>query len=103
VKHDIPHDLSPEIAKKAVERAFESYQARFSEYNPSASWSSPTNAAIGFKVKGMALDGNIELVPGKIVLNLDVPFLLRPFQKKAVDIIDQEVRSWIARAQRGEI
>ena len=38
-----------------------------------------------------------------IELELDVPLLFRPFRKKAISIIEAEVRAWIDRAKAGEL
>ena len=34
---------------------------------------------------------------------LDVPFLLRPFKKKAIDVIEQEIKKWVKKAENGEV
>ena len=38
-----------------------------------------------------------------IVMDLDVPFLFRPFQKRAMEVIEREVQVWIGKARSGEI
>ncbi len=101
MKHKIPHDLSPELAKKAADRAMESYTAKLAEYSPKVTWTTPDAAAITFKVKGISLSGSLALVPGAIELDLDVPFLLKPFQGRAINVIDREVREWIDKAKQG--
>ena len=103
MKHAITHDLSPELAKKALVRALVSYQEKFREYNPSLNWSSENVADISFKVKGISLQGKAELAAQQIFLELDVPFLFKPFQKKAIDVIEREVNEWLAKAKRGEL
>jgi putative polyhydroxyalkanoic acid system protein len=103
VKHAIPHTLPPETARVALDRAFASYKEKYSEYGPTMVWENDKRAAIGFKVKGVSLDGAIELQPNKMDVELDVPFLLKPFQKKAIEIVEREVRVWIEKAQKGEI
>lgn len=103
MKHSIPHDLSPELAKTATERAFESYRAKLPEYDPTATWKSPTEADVAFKVKGVSLKGGVRLRPGEVELELDVPFVFKIFQKKAMDIIEREVSEWLGKAKRGEL
>lgn len=103
MKHKISHDLSPELSKKAAERAMESYSQKLAEYSPKVTWISADKATITFKVKGISLSGNLALVPGAIELELDVPFLLKPFQGRAIDVIDREVREWVGKAKAGEI
>lgn len=103
MKHVIDHDLEQETARKATRKAFETYAEKFSEYNPTANWTSDDRAEIGFSAKGMKLSGVVELKPKKIEMELEVPMLLRPFKKKAMSVIDGEIREWIERAKKGEL
>ena len=103
MKHTIAHDLSPALAKKATERAFAAYAARFTEYNPVVTWTGETHASISFKVKGVSLKGTFELVPRAVEMNLDVPFVLKLFQKRAIEVIDGEVREWLEKARTGQL
>jgi hypothetical protein len=103
MKHTIAHDLDLATAKKAVDKAWESYQHRFAEYNPSLNWQRDTYADVGFSVKGVSLKGSMEVAPRELILSLDVPFLFRVFQGKAVKAIEEEVQAWIVKARNGEI
>ncbi|MFW6049620.1 MAG: polyhydroxyalkanoic acid system family protein [Myxococcota bacterium] len=103
MKHVVKHDLDQEKAKKAAQKAWEAYSERFSEYNPQANWTSDTHADISFQAKGIKLKGALDLEPNQIVMDLDVPFVLRVFQKKAVSVIDREIQTWVAKAKAGEI
>jgi len=97
MKHSVPHDLGQERAKKVAESALGSYAEKFAKYNPQTNWTSPTKAEISFKVKGMNLSGAVEVKATSIDLELDVPFLLRPFQGQAVSVIEGEIKSWLAK------
>ena len=88
MKHTISHDVETTLARKAAHKAFEAYQAKFAEYNPSVVWQDEDHATIGFKVKGVALNGTVALRPQAVDLVLDVPFVLKIFQKRAVGIIE---------------
>lgn len=103
VKHVIQHSLSEDQARKVTDKAFETYAQKFASYAPTADWVTPTKSNIGFSAKGMKLKGTIELKPEAVELALDVPFLLRPFKDRAIKVIDQEIREWIAKANQGEI
>lgn len=103
MRHAVRHDLDHDQAKKAALKAWESYSERFAEYNPQANWTSENHADISFKAKGITLKGSLEVEPNEIVMNLDVPFVLRVFQKKAVDVIDREIQKWVGKAKAGEI
>lgn len=102
-RHVIPHPLDLATAKKATEKAFAGYKERFASYNPTADWVSDTRAEIGFSAKGVKLDGAVELEPDQIVLELEVPFLFRMFQGKALKIVEEEITEWIERAKAGEL
>lgn len=103
MKHVMKHDLPPEQAKKVAQKAFESYEERFADYNPSLTWTSDTHANASFKAKGLELKGAFELRPGEIEFDLEVPFILRPFRSKALDVMDRELRKWTEKAKAGEI
>jgi len=103
MKHQILHDLEPAVAKEVAIRAFDSYRARFADYQPRLQWVSDREARIEFQVKGLKLSGSLGIVPKAIELELDVPFVFRLFKNKAVEVIEREVRVWIAKAKAGEL
>lgn len=103
MKHVIPHNLDTATARKVTERAFEDYKARLSKYNPTMRWTTERRAEVGFHAMGMNLTGLFELGEKQITLDLDVPFLLRPFKNIAIETIDREVKHWITKAEAGEI
>jgi hypothetical protein len=51
----------------------------------------------------MTLSGSIEVLPRSIDLDLEVPFLLRPFKSQAVNVIEAEIREWIDKARAGSV
>ncbi len=97
MKHTVPHDLGQERAKKVTESALSTYAEKFAKYNPKTTWTSPSRAQISFSVKGMSLSGNVEVRDKAIDLELDVPFLLRPFQGQAISVIEGEIKAWLAK------
>ena len=97
MKHSVPHDLGQERAKKATESALSTYAEKFAKYSPKTSWTSPTHATISFSVKGMNLSGSVDVKDKTIDLELDVPFLLRPFQGQAISVIEGEIKAWLAK------
>ncbi len=103
MKHVIQHDLDTSTAKRVVDRAFEEYKSRFADYNPTLNWAHERRADVSFNAKGIKLNGAMHVEEKEIGLELDVPFLLRPFQKKAIEIIDREVRHWVDKAKKGEL
>lgn len=103
MKHSIPHDLDLPTAIKVTHRALETYQQRFAEYHPHATWLAENHAKVAFKAKGIKIEGDFQVKPGAVEVDLDVPFLLKPFQKRAIDVVEREVNEWIAKAKRGEL
>ena len=103
MKHQVPHDLGMDKAKKATLAAFESYRQRFAKYDPRANWVGDDRANISFSVKGITLSGTLEVKPDSIDMDLDVPFLLRPFKKQAIGVIEGEIKRWVDRARAGEV
>lgn len=102
MKHTISHPLPIDVAKKATQKAFEAYAERFEKYNPTAEWRGDYAADVGFEAKGVKLGGAITLRDGAIDIEMDVPFLFKPFRSKAVAVIEDEIRKWIDRAKEGE-
>jgi len=99
MKHSVPHDLGQERAKKVAEDALAAYSQKYATYNPVVTWKGPNRADIGFKVKGMSLGGSLEVLDRSIDLDIDVPFLLRPFKAQALGVIEAEINEWIKKAK----
>ena len=103
MRHLVSHELTPEQARRVAERAFASYAERYAKYEPKLTWLDATRARASFHAKGISLGGTIELQPGAIAFELEVPWLLRPFQSRAVAVVEREVRLWEQAAERGEL
>jgi hypothetical protein len=103
MKHSVPHDLGQERAKQAAEAAIASYAQKFAKFNPQTRWVTPSRADISFNVKGIGLNGSLEVHPTSIDLDMDVPFLLRPFKSQALSVIETEIRAWIDKARAGQV
>ncbi|MFZ5895619.1 MAG: polyhydroxyalkanoic acid system family protein [Myxococcota bacterium] len=99
MKHVVSHDLGQERAKKVAESALSSYAQKFAQYSPEVRWHSNNKANIAFKIKGMTLSGSLEVLERTIEMDLDVPFMLRPFKSKALDVIEGEIQDWIKKAK----
>lgn len=99
MKHEVPHDLGQVKAKEVAEKAFAAYQAKFADYQPKVVWKNDKAAEISFSVKGMTLSGSLEVSDKAIAIDLDVPFILRPFKGKALEVIETEIRHWVGKAK----
>jgi hypothetical protein len=103
MKHSLPHSLGLETARKVVRSAFETYSQRFSEFAPRTTWSGDDMATVSFSAKGMSIQGTVLVRATSIDVDLEVPFLLRPFQGKAVEVLERELQKWIHKASSGEL
>ncbi len=103
MKHRISHDLDLETARKATRKALESYQERFAKYEPHAVWKDDDNASVSFRAKGLKLVGDFRITASAIEIDLAVPFLLKPFGKLAIDVVEREVAKWVAEARKGNL
>lgn len=103
MKHVVPHDLGQERAKAAAEAALTAYAEKFAKYSPKVSWASSNSAQISFQVKGFTLSGSLEVLARSIEMDLDVPFVLRPFKGHALGVIEGEINEWIQKAKSGAV
>ena len=103
MRQRVRHDLAPELARRVAEGAFASYAARYAKYHPKLAWQSATLATASFHAKGITVGGTIELEPGAIAFELEVPWLLRIFEGRAIAIVEREVHAWEQAALRGEL
>lgn len=98
MKHEVSHHLGQEKAREVADKALAAYQAKFAEYDPKVNWKTDKTAEISFAVKGMKLSGLIGITEKAFEIELDVPFMLRPFKGKALEVIESEIRTWIGKA-----
>lgn len=103
MKHVVKHDLDLAVAKNVMEKAFGAYKEKFEKYNPTLNWTSEHRGDLAFEAKGAKIKGAVELKPGAIEIDLEVPFLLRPFTGKAVEVIEREIQKWVGKAKAGEV
>ena len=103
MEHKVHHGLNHDLAKKATDKAIDAYTERFDKYNPSAEWLNDNEVKVSFSAKGVSVDGKIELREDDMTIDLDVPFLLRPFKSKAINVIEEEIEKWVERARNGEL
>ena len=103
MKHTVRHGLGLSRARFVVEHASEGYRQRLAQHAPRLQWVSPSRADIEFVAKGLRVCGSIELDDETIRVELKVPLLLRPFRSAALQVIEGEIRKWVARAEAGEV
>jgi hypothetical protein len=45
----------------------------------------------------------LEILHSEVEMDLDVPFIFRPFKSRALGLIETEVITWIEKAKNGEL
>ncbi len=98
MKKSFSHQLSPQQAREVARQAFDSYLQKLAEYQPGINWRDEDNGELRFKVLGKEVRGLISLLPGEILVEMQVPLLLKPFRKKALEVIGREIDKWVAQA-----
>lgn len=98
VKHRITHSLSDEEAQRMLDAAFVHYRERYPRYQPTLIWHHPKRAELRVHVPGYELAARLSLHPHEVLIELDLPFLLRPFEKRARERIDREAAHWLSRS-----
>lgn len=93
-----PGGRDPAAVRALIDEAMAFYKARYPRYSPMLSWLAPDRAEASVHVRGLTLSGQLELRPDALEVAVEVPFLLRPFQKMAIARVEQEVARWL----RGE-
>lgn len=104
MEYIIKHDLSPELAKKAADKAAECYTKEWEKYDAKSTWVGDDKAEIAFRVKGVNVVATVEMQPGQAVIEMqEVPLLLRPFENMALDVVRRTMENWMVRAKNGEL
>jgi hypothetical protein len=103
MEHAIKHGLTHEQAKAAVRSAIATYSEKLAKYSPQIAWQGDTKATFSFKAKGVQLEGGLTIEPDRFVVDFDIPFLLRPFKSKAIEKVESEAQTWIAKAKAGQL
>lgn len=103
MKHSVAHDLDQDTARKVARHALEGYARQFERFDPKVEWINEDRAEVRFSAKGLTVKGLLELRLNQFIIELEVPFLLKPFQKKAVDVVEGEIEEWVEKAKRGEV
>lgn len=97
-RHVFSHSLDDAGARALIEEAFAHYAGRYPVAKLTLTWQSSTQADLQGVARGLKLRAKIELLVGQCVLDVDVPFVLRPFQDVAQRAIEREVKRWLERA-----
>ena len=98
MKHVFSHNIDFETAKRAVDMAWESYKERLAKYRPSLEWVDDSMAKVGFKVGSIAFRCEILVGSTEFEVSASVPAIFRMFKKRAILVIEDDIRKWTAKA-----
>lgn len=102
--YKIKHDLSPELARKAAQKAADYYTEKWAKYDAQTTWTSEDQAEVSFRVKGVEVAATIDIQPDQIVVDMKkVPLLLRPFKSQALNVVQKTMSKWVDKAKNGEL
>ena len=98
IVHTIEHGLDETQARQLLERAWNDYAARYARWKPWLRWASEHEAEAGFEALGRKLSGRLRLRPGRLEIEAEVPWPMRPFLPRARAVVDREAARWLAEA-----
>lgn len=96
MKHVLQHHLDLATSKQIADRALGRYEKQLAKYEPTVRWLDDRHAEVHFQAKGLQVSGSVELRPGAVEIDLDVPFFFRAFRGVAIRLLDEELRKLIA-------
>jgi hypothetical protein len=102
VKHTIRHDLPLDLALRTARAAVEHYRTRYARFEPKVRWIDEHKATIAFVAKRVPVEVCVDIRPGAIDIDIEVPFLLRIFRQRAIDRVEADFAGWLTRARAGE-
>ncbi len=103
MKHRVHHGLDIDLARRVTRRALEGYIERFAKYQPRLQWRDDSTAEVAFSALGSTVKGLFELTQDAVLVEMNVPLLLKPFRRRAIDVVEREILDWVAAARRGEL
>lgn len=92
MKHRIHHHLDLASSKDVAEKALAGYKTRFAKYEPKIHWLSSHRAEVYFSAKGFNVKGHVELLPGAVEVDIDVPLIFRPLRATAIRLLEGEIQ-----------
>ncbi len=105
MRHAIAHDLTVDQARRAVNKAFESYLVEMQEYHPKMVWldDAETQALVRLTIKGKTIDVKFVLASEEVKIEADLPLFWKAFTGKIKAVLGEEVQKWIDKVKAGEL
>lgn len=101
--HSLRHDATQQQARDAIDTALQVYCRKFPEYQAQTTWVTQNRAQTSFRVKGMTLVAEVEILGDRLEMGMDVPLMFWPLRGVALRLIEAEIRKWLGRAKAGEL
>ena len=98
MRHTVRHTLAPDKAKDVLEHALGAYREHYAEYQVETGWADEETAEIGFRMTGKQVRGKIKVCPDCYDIDLELPWMYRPFTQRIAGAVEQELQRWLARA-----
>lgn len=86
-----------------IDKAYESYASRLSDFDPQIAWKSDREAVVSFSVMKKKLEARFLVDEQNVEISGDIPFLFRPFQGRIEKILGEEMEKWLAKERAGEL
>jgi hypothetical protein len=104
MKHSVKHGISDlSRVKTVIEKAYDSYKERLSDYNPQLAWIEEHSAKVSFEIMKKKIEARFKIEPKEVLIEGDIPFLFKPFEGKIKSVVGNEVEKWVKKAEAGEI
>lgn len=93
----VPHDLGVEGAHQRLDAALVKARAQYEQQvgQIDADWEADDRLKVGVTVMGMKFDGQIDVLPDALVVNLNLPMMASMFAGKIREGIEQQLATVI--------
>jgi hypothetical protein len=102
-RHTIEHGLDHARARHAIGRAVEDRVQEWAttKYGARAAWSTEEadRCDVEFVVFGRRVEGVIRVTPERVVIEVELPPLLRAFEARAIKLIEDDVCRYLKQAE----
>lgn len=95
MKHTVTHPLTRDAARTTLDRMLQTYGSHYAEHDVRTAWADDDTATIAFQVGRRTVEGRVAVRDDCYELDVDLPFLLRPFQGRIARAVDEEVAKWL--------
>lgn len=95
MRHSVRHTLGPARARDLLDRALGTYRDHYAEYEVRTDWADAETAEVDFTITGRKIGGQIRVCEDCYDIEVDVPWIFRPFRRRIVATVDREFRRWL--------